>query len=369
MKRREFVERAGKAAVGLGVLSTSSLTACHEAEEQPQQTRSWTWVHGGRERSAPEWRAAFARIREAGISSVLVGGGDTTVLSEAAHGTGLEFHRWTWILNRSGDSWAKENHPEWYTVSRNGTSTLEEPPYVGYYQWLCPTREAVREYLRGVVAQIAADPTVDGVHLDYIRHSDVILPVGLWEKYDLVQDREYPEFDFCYCEVCRETFARQTGKDPLELPDPAGDREWREFRWNSVTGLVRDLAESVHAHSKPITAAVFPTPALARRLVRQAWDRWPLDAFFPMIYHEFYEEDVSWVASATAAGVTVLPEGTPLYAGLYLPSLVPGELGEAVRFASGAGAAGVSLFEMNGLTDAHLVVLKAELDAWRSTMR
>ncbi len=363
MKRREFVERAGKAAVGLSVLSASGLAACREAEEQPRQDKNWVWVHGGRERSAPEWRAAFARVREVGISGVLVGGGDTAVLSEAARDAGLEFHRWTWILNRSGDDWAKENHPEWYTVSRNGASTLDEPPYVGYYQWLCPTREPVREYLSGAVAGIAADPRVDGVHIDYIRHSDVILPVGLWEKYDLIQDQEYPEFDYCYCEVCRESFGRQTGKDPLELQDPAGDPEWREFRWNSVTGLVRDLAESVHSHGKPITAAVFPTPALARRLVRQDWDRWPLDAFFPMIYHEFYEEDVSWVASATAAGVTALPKDTPLYSGLYLPSLSPTELGEAVRLARGAGAVGVSLFEMSGLSDEHLAALKVALGA------
>ncbi|KPK01737.1 MAG: hypothetical protein AMS20_13060, partial [Gemmatimonas sp. SG8_28] len=272
-------------------------------------------------------------------------------------------HRWTWILNRNSDAWVKQHRPEWFTVSRNGESSLEHPPYVPYYQWLCPTRWPVREYLRGLVDGIARDPAVDGVHLDYIRHSDVILPVGLWSTYDLLQDREYPEFDFCYCDVCREAFREQAGIDPLDLPDPSQDVAWRTFRWDSVTGLVRELAEAVRARSKHVTAAVFPTPTLARTLVRQAWEQWPLDAFFPMLYQNFYEEDLPWLGAATRDGVTALPERTPLYAGLYLPSLSPDQLSRAVGIVRQAGAAGVSLFEMDGITDAHLEQLQAALEA------
>jgi uncharacterized lipoprotein YddW (UPF0748 family) len=304
-----------------------------------------------------DWRRRFGRLREAGFHGVLVGGGETSTLAEAAHREGLEFHRWIWALNRSGDAWAKEKHPEWYTVSRKGESSLQVPPYVGYYQWVCPTRPGVRDYLRGIVDGLAAQPEVDGVHLDYIRHADVILPVGLWQKYDLVQDKEYPEFDFCYCDVCRSAFKDISGVDPLELPDPTADAAWREFRWNSVTGLVRVLAEAVHAKGKPISAAVFPTPSLARRLVRQAWDDWPLDAFFPMLYHNFYEKGLGWIGEATRTGVAALPADTPLYAGLYLPSLSPDELADAIEIARAGGAAGVSLFELGGLTDDHLALI------------
>jgi uncharacterized lipoprotein YddW (UPF0748 family) len=360
VKRRDFLERLGAAAAGLGILPTATL-ACSDRERPRPAMKNWTWVHGGRQVSAGEWRARFARIKEAGIDGVLVSGGDVETLSDAARGEGLEFHRWIWTLNRNGDAWVKEYHPEWFTVSRDGESTLEKPPYVGYYKWLCPTRPPVREYLRGVVDELARQPAIDGVHLDYVRHSDVILPVGLWSKYDLVQDQEYPEFDFCYCEVCRRTFREESGVDPLELPDPTQDLAWREFRWNSVTGLVEVLAEAVRAHAKPITAAVFPTPAVARMLVRQAWDEWPLDAFFPMIYHGFYEEELSWIGTATREGVDALSNTTPLYSGLYLPSLTPQELGEAVRLARASGAAGVSLFPMGRLSDEHLAELREAL--------
>jgi len=348
MKRRDFV-------AALGVAGLAGRWS--RLRPWPGAPSRWTWVHGTADRDAAEWRRRFARVRAAGIGGVLVSGGDTATLAAAAHAEGLAFHRWIWILNRSGDPEVKARHPEWFTVSRNGDSSLTTPPYVGYYQWLCPTRPAVRDYLEGVVAAVARDPAVDGVHFDYIRHCDVILPVALWPKYGLVQDREYPEFDFCYCAACREAFNRQTGTDPLTLPDPTAEAAWRRFRWDSVTGLVRRLAAAVRAAGKPVTAAVFPTPTIARRLVRQAWDEWPLDAVFPMAYHGFYHEPVSWIGDAVREGVAALPAATPLYAGLYLPDLTPDDLSAAARFVTEAGAAGIAVFEMDGLSDEHLSAL------------
>jgi uncharacterized lipoprotein YddW (UPF0748 family) len=362
MKRREFLGSVGAATLGAGLLPAASLIGCGRPAS-PDRSSNWIWVHGDRDRSSEDWHRQFARLRDAGIGAVLAGGGDTELLSGAARSEGLEFHRWIWILNRSGDERVKESHPEWFTVSRNGDSSLTVPPYVGYYQWLCPTRLPVRQYLREIVDRVAADPAVDGVHLDYIRHCDVILPVGLWEKYDLVQDREHPEFDFCYCDVCRKAFRAEAGADPLELPDPTADAAWREFRWNSVSGLVEVLAEAVHARGKPITAAVFPTPSLARKLVRQAWETWPLDAVFPMLYHSFYNEELSWIGTACREGVAALPAERPLYSGLYLPSLSPEDLGKAAHVARQGGAAGVSLFEMEGLTDEHLATLREAMRA------
>lgn len=357
MERRRFLELAGGLAGGAllapGALALGPLGRSAEFS-------GWSWVHGNGDEPAV-WRSHFARLRAAGLSGVLVSGGDTARLADAARAEGLAFHAWTWICNRSGDAWVKANHPEWFSVSRKGESSLTRPPYVPYYQWLCPSREPVREYLRGVVGDIAAIPGVDGVHLDYIRHPDVILPKALWAKYGLVQDHEMAEFDFCYCEVCRESFRKEAGTDPLRLPDPAANQAWREFRWHSVTGLVTRLAEAVRGKGKLISAAVFPTPTIARRLVRQEWDRWPLDLVFPMTYHGFYEEQIPWIEGAVREGV-VAPHGrAPLYSGLYLPDIQPAQLSQAIAAARAGGAAGVSLFEMGALSDAHLAVLKGAL--------
>jgi uncharacterized lipoprotein YddW (UPF0748 family) len=356
VKRRDFVRVAAGGIAAATLSFDTQGCAGPSASETPSDFLSWTWVHGGGDRSPSEWQAQYGRLAEAGFHGVLVGGGETAVHAEAAHVAGLEFHRWVWTLNRNGDEWVKANHPEWFTVSRNGDSSLERPPYVGYYKWLCPTRPEVREYLRDSILEIARGPGVDGVHLDYVRHCDVILPSGLWAKYDLIQDQEYPEFDFCYCDTCRETFASLHHTDPLELKDPSADEAWRRFRWDSVTGLVKVLAEAVRKEEKPISAAVFPTPSIARRLVRQAWDEWPVDAVFPMLYHSFYEEGLEWIGKGVEEGLAaVVAPGPPapptmkIYAGLYLPSLSAEERIQAIEIARKAGAQGVSFFEMSGL--------------------
>jgi len=352
LTRRNFLEVAGA-----GVASAALLPRALRAERVPFGV--WTWVHGGGTADLAEWRRRYLRLQDAGFTGVLVGGGDTAMHVEAAHAAGLVLHRWVWTLNRSGDARVKAEHPEWFSVNRNGESSLTKPPYVGYYQWLCPTREPVREYLREWIDGIAATPGIDAVHLDYIRHPDVILPRNLWEQYGLVQDHEMPQFDYCYCEVCRAGFKQQHGKDPLQLKDPAKSREWRQFRYDAVTQLVSGLARTVHARGKAISAAVFPTPMIARTLVRQAWDKWPLDVVFPMLYHSFYREEVAWIGRGAAEGVAALPASVPLVAGLYLPDLSPADLARAVQVARDGGAAGVAMFEMGGLSDAHLAALRA----------
>ncbi|MDZ7822535.1 MAG: hypothetical protein U5N26_12435 [Candidatus Marinimicrobia bacterium] len=88
-----------------------------------------------------------------------------------------------------------------------------------HYRWLCPSRKETEEYLRNRVAELAEIRGLAGVHLDFIRYPDAILPYGLHESRGVFQDKVYPRWDFCYCEVCREAFRERTGIDPLELED------------------------------------------------------------------------------------------------------------------------------------------------------
>lgn len=240
-------------------------------------------------------------FRAAGVNSVVYGGPDTEVCALAA-AAGLDVHAWWWVLCRRDDV-LMNDHPDWYAVSREGNSTHDTPPYVEYYRFLCPTRPEVRRYLRERMEETLALDGLAGVCLDYVRYPDVILPRALWEKYGLVQNEELPPFDFCYCGVCREAFRAQEGVDPLDLPDPTADAAWRRFRWDSVTRLVNELADVAHAQGKMISASVFPSPTIARRLVRQDWPAWNLDAVLPMVYHSFYDEPVAWIEATVAEGV------------------------------------------------------------------
>jgi uncharacterized lipoprotein YddW (UPF0748 family) len=306
------------------------------------RAKNWAWTDGGQKLSPKEQTRRFTDFRKAGIHALLFSSFNAEVLARAKD-QGLETHAWTWALCR-GDKELLEKHPDWYDVSRQGDSAANKPPYVDYYHFLCPSHEGVREHLTKIVSDLGDTPNLDGVHLDYIRYPDVILPYALWKKYNLVQNEELPQFDFCYCEVCRAAFKQQTGQDPLKMPDPPSNAAWLQYRYDSVTKLVNHLVEVAHGKRKQITAAVFPTPSLAKKLVRQDWVHWNLDAVLPMVYHSFYNEKPQWIQGAVREGVTALPENRPLYAGLYLPELHGDDFDRSVNFAMAGGASGVSLF-------------------------
>jgi uncharacterized lipoprotein YddW (UPF0748 family) len=272
----------------------------------------------------------------------------------AARQNNLETHRWIWTLNVNDEA-LMEAHPEWYAVNRNGKSCAVSPPYVDYYRWLCPNREEVRAYLEQKTRSILEKDYVDGIHLDYIRYCDVILPVNLWSKYGLVQTQELGEFDFCYCEVCRNDFKKIKGVDPLQLQYPDQNLSWRKFRYDSITRLVNSLYLIAQEYKKEISAAVFPTPEVAKRLVRQDWANWNLHRIFPMLYHGFYQEDVSWIGTGVKEGTLAISQSVRLYAGLFLPDFKSmEELKAGIHESLANGADGISLF---GHVDAEIIKL------------
>jgi uncharacterized lipoprotein YddW (UPF0748 family) len=322
------------------------------AGEQPRQVKNWAWMKSEVE-DFEAFRRQLATLKAAGFHAVLMTGDADAYRTYVPHvrESGLELHAWMFTMMRGENV---QSHPEWYAVSRSGVSTAVKPPYVDYYKFMCPSRDEVRAYLRGVVGDLASVDGITSIHLDYIRYPDVILPVALWPKYNLVQDKEYPDFDFCYCDVCREGFRKISGEDPKVLPDPPAHQAWLQYRYDTITAVVEELAAVAHRGRKLLTAAVFPTPTIARTLVRQDWTKWKLDAALPMIYNGFYKEGVAWIERATREGVTALGGRFPLYAGLYVPDLPPADLASGIERAFAGGASGISVFQGNTLTPAHL---------------
>jgi uncharacterized lipoprotein YddW (UPF0748 family) len=346
MDRRAFLKHASASVLSLATWAplrahAGENDACKPAA--PALPTNWTWGRIPQDQKRTDTARYFEEIAAAGIQGILLGGKITDEALALAKKNAIQVHAWRWTLCRRGE--LLKEHPDWYVVSRNGDSAAKKPPYVPYYRFLCPSREEVVEHLVKDYVEVAARDGLAGVHLDYVRYPDVILPRGLWAKYDLVQDKEHPEFDFCYCTVCREAFRRQEGVDPLELPDPPANEAWRQYRYDTVTRLVNRIADAVHAKGSVVTAAVFPTPAIARRLVRQDWTRWKIDALMPMVYHHFYEQDVAWIEKAVREGVAGLAGARPLFPGLYLPSLKKDDdYAKAVEAARAGGASGIALF-------------------------
>ena len=342
MKKRDFIKSTVLG--GIGLLSYRSSFGNESVKPKKSDSlKHWVWENPNAKEDEQSLKERYERYFKAGIRGMFFEA-DSERHFRAAKAAGMEAHRWMWTMNR-GEKELLDSHPEWYAVSRNGKSCATNPPYVDYYRWLCPSKPEVQEYLKNQVKNILAKDYVDGIHLDYVRFCDVILPVNLWPNYKIDQSKELPEYDFCYCETCRANYKAEHGVDPLELEHPDQSPSWRKFRYDRITHVVNSLAEIAKSNKKAITAAVFPTPEIARRIVRQDWTNWNLDGICPMIYHGFYKEQVSWIGDAVEEGIHFLCGRFPLYAGIYLPDFKSDQdLEQGIKTALAHGASGISFF-------------------------
>jgi hypothetical protein len=335
----------------------------------------FAWMGGPGKATDEELKAEFADLKRKGIDGVMYSAGwDPEAykrVGKIVKEIGLEFHAWIPTLTQNNNPDMK---PEWYAVNGIGESAYDKPAYADHYHFVCPNREEVCSYLEKMYGRIADIPEVDGIHLDFIRFPDVILARGLWKKYGLVMDREYPQFDYCYCDKCIADFKAKTGIDIKSVEDPSQVEEWKQFRYDLITNLVNRLAVVAHSKNKQINAAVFPGPnSIAKKIVRQEWDKWNIDAFFPMNYNDFYLEGTKWIGEMCKEGVTALNNTKPLYSGLFIcpdpekkasepdpenHGLLPEELEAAIRESMENGAAGICLFTPGRMTEKHWTVLR-----------
>jgi uncharacterized lipoprotein YddW (UPF0748 family) len=342
--------------------SEATITVTNNVPSE-ESFKLWTWITAEKTRTDESFDQEFKKYGENGLDAILINTyGDPALLTRLvpiAKKYDLEVHAWMFTMNRPGDKIA-EQHPEWYAVSRDGKSCFDEPPYVGYYKWLCPTRKESREHILSLIEGLAKVEGVASFHLDYIRYSDIFLPIGLLPKYDLQQETELPRYDFCYCEVCTSEFEKLHHKNPKDFTNPAIDMEWKNFRLNKVKSIVDEAYKITHDNGKLLTAAVFPYPEMADHMVRQRWDKWNVDAVLPMIYNVFYNEEIDWIGYATKQGVEDLQgKNTELHTGIYVPKMTPEQLQEAIHQARTNGAKGVSFFDGPAITEKQWEVIKA----------
>lgn len=357
----------------LGVAITLLSIACSSAtqikEENDYKIPVYAWLGGPKEATNEEIESNFTDLKSKGIDVLMYNGGqDPTVykrIGKIAKDAGLGFQAWIPTMVQGIKD---EIKPEWYAINGKGESAYDKPAYVPHYHFLCPSRVEVQDYLADMYGRIADVEEVDAIHLDYIRFPDVILAQGLWDKYGLVMDKEYPDYDYCYCEVCTTDFKEQFGIDITTIDDPTKVPEWKQFRYDVISNMVGLLTEVAHSRNKQINAAVFPGPSTAKKLVRQEWNKWPLDAFFPMNYNDFYLEDTKWIGEVTNEAVSSINNKKPIISGLFIcpdpakrkfepdpenHGLLPEELEEAIKESMQNGATGICLFTPGRMTQEH----------------
>ena len=356
----------------IGILVLAILVS--SCTEKTTKIPVYAWMGHDSKKTDQELQSHFQDLKNKGIDGLMYNGGQDpetySKVGKIVKSVGLEFHTWIPTMVQSNNPKLKY---EWYAVNGLGESAKDKPAYVDHYQFACPNREEVYDFLADLYGSVADIEEVDGIHLDYIRFPDVILARGLWDKYGLVMDREFPQFDYCYCDKCISDFEALSGINIKEVEDPSQVQEWKQFRYDLITKMVNRLTEVVHSKNKKINAAVFPGPGTAKKLVRQEWNKWNLDSFYPMNYNDFYLEGTEWIGEITKEEVTSLNGSKPVYSGLFIcpnpekktseadpenHGLLPEEMEAAIEESMVNGATGICLFTPGRMTDAHWVAFE-----------
>lgn len=323
---------------------------------QQEIPRFWVWMGAYTSWSNQQWDSAFVSLQSVGITGVLMSANkevlEKVIPIAAMHG--IQVHAWFWTMNRG------EAKPEWLSVNQLGESLASKKAYVDYYKFMCPALPAVKTFLKGKIEELATVKGLSGIHFDYIRYVDVILPEGLQPKYHLVQKDIMPEYDYGYHPYMRKRYAEKYGMDPLQLSDLSHDSTWLWFRLNELDSTVALLRHQVKSRGLISSSAVFPTPDMSRRMVRQDWNSWQLDYYFPMVYHNFYNQPISWIKEVIRQDKASVSAATKVFCGLYVPALKNNDdLTKAIDAVYQGGADGVAFFDYNSLDRSCLQQIRA----------
>lgn len=308
----------------------------------------WTWLDY---RPGMNFDSVCQVMNDIGMDGIMLNAptpDDYRIAIPIARKHGIEVYAWLWTMNLEHDrDKILAEHPDWFSVNRNGKSLADTTAYVDYYKFLCPALPEVREFIGEKIKSYCEVEGLSGIAIDYNRLVDVVLPTTLWPHYGIVQDREYAAWDYGYHPAMLEKFKSRYGYDPREQQDPSADIKWRQFRCDQITEVANMIAGVVHSYGKTMAASPFPTPKMASRMVRQDWGEWNLDIVFPMVYHTFYTEDVSFISDCTVENVRDKNDKTVLYCGM---TATDGpEMFECMDAALNSGAQGIAVFTVAGL--------------------
>ena len=300
----------------------TGLYACRQEKEVTvkEYPMFWTWLDY---HPCMNFDSVCQVMNDIGMDGIMLNAptpDDYRIAIPIAHKHGIEVYAWLWTMNLEHDrDKILAEHPEWFSVNRNGKSLADTTAYVDYYKFLCPALPEVREFIKEKIKSYCEVEGLNGIAIDYNRFVDVVLPTTLWPHYGIVQDRE----------------------------DPSSDVKWRQFRCDRITEVANMIAEVVHSYGKTMAASPFPTPKMASRMVRQDWGKWNLDIVFPMVYHTFYTEDVSFISDCTVENARDKNDKTVLYCGM---TATDGpEMFACMDAALNSGAQGIAVFTVAGL--------------------
>jgi uncharacterized lipoprotein YddW (UPF0748 family) len=284
-------------------------------------------------------------------------------LLERAHAAGLRVHAWVNVLSLHTNADApilRDLGAAAVQVDRRGRSLLDypqlevPPPDDGWYRmgtrgiYLDPAAPGVAERLAATFAELVARyPALDGLHLDYIRHPDV-LPFVPGSRFGV-------GLDFGYGKASLLRFQRETGLAPPSHGAVPHPERWDAWRRDTLTALVARIRSAVH-EARPrlfLSAAVIPHADRAYLSLYQDWRRWLDDGLLDFAVAMTYTLD-DRLLRYELEGFAGSPRSPRIWAGLgvWLFASHPERALAQLEIARRAGAAGEALFSYDSIADA-----------------
>ncbi|MEM2506750.1 MAG: family 10 glycosylhydrolase [Nitrososphaeria archaeon] len=152
-----------------------------------------------------------------------------------------------------------------------------------YTDWVCPTKQAVRNVIKSQVEYVASHYDIDGFMFDYIR---------------------YDTDDMCYCSECRAKFQEWLGEGTITnwqpfYPGGSRQKEFLEWRITSITAMVKDVRDWISAIKPNITFSIAAwtlfqdSPTYWRYWLGQDTADWVGKGYLDMVAPMMYTTDLS----------------------------------------------------------------------------
>ena len=127
----------------------------------------WTWLDY---RPGMNFDSICQVMNDIGMDGIMLNAptpDDYRAAIPVAHKHGIEVYAWLWTMNleHDRDKILKE-HPEWFSVNRNGKSLADTTAYVGYYKFLCPALPEVREFIKEKIKAYCEVEGLNGIAID-----------------------------------------------------------------------------------------------------------------------------------------------------------------------------------------------------------
>ena len=253
-------------------------------------------------------------------------------LTRRANHRGIKVHAWFCNNPEGPKGKLLSEHPEYAAMTPEGEKAK---CHSGFFT--CLARPQVIDYAHSIMAEVAQNYGVDGIHLDYIRTGE----------------------HACFCKICRTEFKKRMGIDISGAKwSHFADPRWYNWRIANVTRLVSRISSTCRKKKKELSAAVYNDYPASMYTQSQDFPMWSEKGYLDLAVPMNYTPDSAMMMSYARNHAANMRGKAELWEGLgYFMLKKIGKLTEQISLLKDFGVKGVCLFEHHNISDSDLRAL------------